>query len=161
MMSQLTFSMITLLVLFSTLCPAGDRVEVHQVKFSCPLSGRWNAVCIQQPPSLNVVLPTRWVDAAHSLESAVQVVISVNLAFMDPMAVLSHLAIGSTILLLLGSICWVILMTVWLTCSAAVARINPLYTVNCQNMKSATKQCKRCDVRHKQNHEGELIARHC
>ena len=73
MMSQLTFSMITLLVLFSTLCPAGDRVEVHQVKFSCPLSGRWNAVCIQQPPSLNVVLPTRWVDAAHSLESAVQV----------------------------------------------------------------------------------------
>ena len=132
---QLTFLMITLLVLFSTLCPAGDHHEqIPPTKLSCLVRSRWNAVCIHQPPDLNVAAPERSVDTAYSLESSVQVDVSLDLTFMDPVVVLCHLAMGSIIFMLLGWICWIILILVWCTCSAATARINPIYIQSNLNM---------------------------
>ena len=160
---QLTFLMIILLVLFSTLSPAGDHVEIHNAESSCLVRYQWNALCIQQnareqqPQALTVDMPIRWVDAPHSLESSVRVHFSLNLAFMDPVAVVSYLAMGTNILLLLGMICWTIFTTVWLTCSAAVARINPLHTTNPLCERRALIQC---NVKHKHIHQGELISLH-
>ena len=151
---QLAFLMFTLLVLFSTLCPAGDHhEEIPPMKLSCLLQSQWNAVCIQQPPDLNEAMPDRSVDTAYSLESSVQVDVSLNLAFMDPVAVLCHLAMGSIIFMLLGWICWIILIMVWFTCSAAVARINPIYTINSQHLRSSFKETA---IKHEQIHQGNL-----
>ena len=65
---QLAFLMFTLLVLFSTLCPAGDHhEEIPPTKLSCLLRSQWNAVCIQQPPDLNEATPDRSVDTAYKV----------------------------------------------------------------------------------------------
>lgn len=152
---QLTFLMITLLVLFSTLCPAGDHHEqIPPTKLSCLVRNRWNAVCIHQPPDLNVAAPERSVDTAYSLESSVQVDVSLNLTFMDPVVVLCHLAMGSIIFMLLGWICWIILILVWCTCSAATARINPIYTIKSQHVRFSFKESA---VKHEQIYQGNLI----
>ena len=59
---------------------------------------------------LNVAAPERSVDTVYSLESSVQVDVSLNLTFMDSVAVLCYLAMGSIVFMLLGWICWIILI---------------------------------------------------
>ena len=70
-------------------------------------------------------------------------------------SIIFYLAMGSNILLLLGLICWTIFTRVWLTCSAAVARINPPHTTNPLYVRRALIQY---NVKHKHIHQGELLS---
>ena len=65
-----------------------------------------------------------------------------------------HLAIDSIIFTLLGWICWIILILVWCTCSAATARINPIYTIKSQHVRFSFKESA---VKHEQIYQGNLI----